>query len=252
MRLNLEAEEEKKSLDICLEESVGEQRIEGSGHWTDKEHQRFLDALELYGKNWKLIQQHIGSRSVTQTRSHAQKYFNKLKQIKGADKGEGKQRLLTYRSKRESKEIIVEKKPRKERTKKTMKKLQYANNLNLEHERKHYFDKVEELMNENNTNKNYELFLEENKCTPLVHDPLDFSFANIPRTPPLMYSEYEGDLCVQMPWDNEIEASNLYRHLSEPLLLEDAVQTIVRREELYTDIIPVCKVEQDFNMLFEF
>ena len=56
-----------------------------TGRWTQKEHERFLEAYKLYGKNWRLVQRHIGSRSVTQTRSHAQKYLAKLERIKNCD-----------------------------------------------------------------------------------------------------------------------------------------------------------------------
>lgn len=34
--------------------------------------------LELYGRNWKKIEEIIGSRTCSQIRSHAQKYFLKL------------------------------------------------------------------------------------------------------------------------------------------------------------------------------
>lgn len=51
-----------------------------SRYWTDDEHARFLEAMERYGhKNVKAIAQHVGTRSATQVRTHAQKYFLKLK-----------------------------------------------------------------------------------------------------------------------------------------------------------------------------
>lgn len=49
------------------------------GRWTQKEHQLFLEGLMLYGNEWKNVQNHIGSRSATQARSHAQKFFIKLR-----------------------------------------------------------------------------------------------------------------------------------------------------------------------------
>lgn len=41
----------------------------------------------MYGKNWNLVHKYVGSRSSAQTRSHAQKYFNKL--IRYQETGEG-------------------------------------------------------------------------------------------------------------------------------------------------------------------
>jgi len=49
------------------------------GRWTEAEHKLFLEAYEKYGKDWKKIQNYVGTRSSTQARSHAQKYFTKLK-----------------------------------------------------------------------------------------------------------------------------------------------------------------------------
>ena len=48
-----------------------------AGRWTKEEHSRFLEALELYGKDWKKVQMYVGTRTTTQARSHAQKYFAK-------------------------------------------------------------------------------------------------------------------------------------------------------------------------------
>ena len=69
-------------------------------NWTDEEHQKFLDALRLYDRDWKKIESHIGTKTVIQVchktnlnsfsfltqkfsfilkiRSHAQKYFLKV------------------------------------------------------------------------------------------------------------------------------------------------------------------------------
>ena len=49
-----------------------------TGRWTREEHFRFLEALKLFGKEWKRVQMHVGTRSSTQARSHAQKFFVKL------------------------------------------------------------------------------------------------------------------------------------------------------------------------------
>jgi SHAQKYF class myb-like DNA-binding protein len=52
-------------------------------YWTKSEHELFLEALEKYGpKNVKSISEYVGTRTPTQVRTHAQKYFLRLKRIK--------------------------------------------------------------------------------------------------------------------------------------------------------------------------
>ncbi|KAJ6421253.1 hypothetical protein OIU84_028600 [Salix udensis] len=46
--------------------------------WTDPEHDKFLEALQLFDRDWKKIEAFIGSKTVIQIRSHAQKYFLKV------------------------------------------------------------------------------------------------------------------------------------------------------------------------------
>ena len=49
-----------------------------NGRWSNNEHAMFLEALNLYGREWKKVAVHIQTRSCAQVRSHAQKYFKKL------------------------------------------------------------------------------------------------------------------------------------------------------------------------------
>ena len=42
-----------------------------AGRWTDEEHERFLEALGKFGKNWNKVHRYVGTRTSAQTRSHA-------------------------------------------------------------------------------------------------------------------------------------------------------------------------------------
>ncbi|KAL5173664.1 Protein REVEILLE 6 [Glycine soja] len=47
-------------------------------NWTEPEHDKFLEAIQLFDRDWKKIEAFVGSKSVIQIRSHAQKYFLKV------------------------------------------------------------------------------------------------------------------------------------------------------------------------------
>ena len=50
-----------------------------TGRWTKDEHRKFIEAICKFGNEWKKVQQYIKTRSSTQSRSHAQKFFLRLK-----------------------------------------------------------------------------------------------------------------------------------------------------------------------------
>ncbi|KIY93094.1 hypothetical protein MNEG_14869, partial [Monoraphidium neglectum] len=50
--------------------------------WTADEHARFVEAIRLHGRSWKKIEEHIGTKTAVQVRSHAQKFFNKIEKNK--------------------------------------------------------------------------------------------------------------------------------------------------------------------------
>mmetsp|Transcript_27408 Transcript_27408/g.29912 ORF Transcript_27408/g.29912 Transcript_27408/m.29912 type:complete len:515 (+) Transcript_27408:184-1728(+) len=53
-----------------------------AGRWTNEEHILFLQGLQLYNKQWKLIADLVKTRTVVQIRTHAQKYFLKMQKSK--------------------------------------------------------------------------------------------------------------------------------------------------------------------------
>ncbi|XP_024542553.1 myb-like protein I [Selaginella moellendorffii] len=54
------------------------QRVSESRYWTNEERQRFKKALKTFGTDFAAIAKFVGTRSSTQVRTHAQKYYAKL------------------------------------------------------------------------------------------------------------------------------------------------------------------------------
>nr|XP_043634060.1 protein REVEILLE 2-like [Erigeron canadensis] len=55
--------------------------------WTQEEHEKFLEALKLYGRAWRQIEEHVGNKTAVQLRSHAQKFFSKVVRESGSVDG---------------------------------------------------------------------------------------------------------------------------------------------------------------------
>ena len=52
------------------------------GRWTEDERNNFIQGIVLYGINWKKVKSLIPTRTAVQVRSHAQKFFLKMKECK--------------------------------------------------------------------------------------------------------------------------------------------------------------------------
>jgi len=61
--------------------------IFNEGRWSKEEHEKFLEGIVLYNVNWKKVKTLIETRTPMQVRSHAQKFFNKMKLCKDENLG---------------------------------------------------------------------------------------------------------------------------------------------------------------------
>lgn len=59
------------------------------GHWSEAEHAKFVSALAVHGRDWVKVAYAVGSRTLAQVRSHAQKHFLKQKDLAQAPRVSG-------------------------------------------------------------------------------------------------------------------------------------------------------------------
>ena len=79
-----ENEENEENSEVSMESN--EQSINGEtkyrrGRWTEEEHRNFLKGIIKYGNDWKMVEKIVKTRTSSQSRSHAQKYFLKFKNL---------------------------------------------------------------------------------------------------------------------------------------------------------------------------
>ena len=76
---NVDSESVLSENDSPNSEDPKKQTKYNSGRWTQEEHLKFIDGILEYGNEWKKVQSLIKTRSSTQARSHAQKFFLRIK-----------------------------------------------------------------------------------------------------------------------------------------------------------------------------
>ena len=90
---NIELTSEKTNRSSSMKQGVKFNK----GRWTKEEHDKFLKGIIEYGNDWKMVQKIIKTRSRSQARSHAQKYFIKVKKkIISKNKEFNGKNLLNY------------------------------------------------------------------------------------------------------------------------------------------------------------
>ncbi len=80
---NLSEKDTTPKSEIQLNNKAKECQVDGvefqTGKWSDEEHENFILGILKYGNKWKKVQQIIKTRSSDQARTHAQKFFLKIK-----------------------------------------------------------------------------------------------------------------------------------------------------------------------------
>ena len=74
--ITIKKKKKNKIISSNVEDEINE------GRWDPEEHKRFIEAINKFGNEWKEVQKYVGTRSSNQVRSHAQKFFLKLKTFK--------------------------------------------------------------------------------------------------------------------------------------------------------------------------
>ncbi|KAK9732964.1 hypothetical protein RND81_04G034800 [Saponaria officinalis] len=80
------------STDVCTQEVMEEGYVpkirkpytitKQREKWSEHEHEKFLEAVKLHGRAWRKIEEHVGTKTAVQIRSHAQKFFSKVQIVR--------------------------------------------------------------------------------------------------------------------------------------------------------------------------
>ena len=197
----------------------------GEGRWTEDEHQRFLKAYELHGKNWKLIQQCVGTRSAAQSRSHAQKYFRRLNRAKNSENTKEITPSCSPLSKATTEEEVKDKDVKTKRgTKRTL----------------CYNEEPLKKQNEELIIEEAGVVQEEAKLVNEHETLLDIEPILMSHTPLLMNLQY--DQHMYSGWEKELDIDNFKRRIASYRINEEPNQSKEEEStENYTELKAFCR-----------
>lgn len=194
-----------------LKEEKGEHK--GEGRWSEEEHSRFLEAYSLFGKNWKLIQKHIGTRSAAQARSHAQKYFRRLNRVKNLESTNEATPLCSPSFNPISETTLKKARSKSKRGGKRVLKLEDAKEI----ERKGTAEGLNSLSFENEAVDNFGSLIDDE----LVLDP---------QMPLIMNIQY--DHSVYSSWEKELDIENFKKRIASYRSAEESGESGVDEEKV--------------------
>lgn len=171
----------------------------GEGRWTEEEHEKFLEAYKLYGKNWKLIQKHIGTRSAAQSRSHAQKYFRRINRAKNAENTKEATPLNSPTCNPMSESPVKENTSSVKSKRSAKRVLRFDEEVNKKQTTELITEEIRVAEEEAKLIKEQEAFLD----TELVF---------VPQMPLLMNLQYES--YVYSPWEKELDIDNFKKRIA--------------------------------------
>lgn len=189
-----------------------------TGRWTDEEHQRFLEAYKLYGKNWKQIQKHIGTRNAAQARSHAQKYFAKLERAKNIANAKLQECTPLCSPAKETQKVTPNKESRKKPKtyiKQSKRSLSYNDDSYIEPAKK-----CAAVSWEGNAERVYERFQEDNRLFSLSSDYPSM----------LMNIQGEDNSLLYPPWDRELETNYFHKPFTDSPFFEESRLMLIGTE----------------------
>jgi SHAQKYF class myb-like DNA-binding protein len=196
----------------------------GIGRWTDEEHERFLEAYKLHGRNWKLIQKYIGTRSAAQARSHAQKYFAKIERAKNLKSPRTQAStpldspVFTIATKQHNKPIT----PKKSEKSSSKRKLFYTVNQTIESAKNDTNNVADSNVKCKGKEENV-VKEEENK-----EQWFSTGSAYFPELQSMNIGQFGSEHLVHTPWESELEG---YQQYSDSFLYLEPRGVLFDREE---------------------
>ena len=133
-----------------------------AGKWTDEEHEKFIEGILNYGNEWKKVQQIIKTRSSTQIRSHAQKFFLRIKKLMKTSEQKGNNKKSKEKSFDQIISQVLPKKYAKNLTENQKEKLLSAISSNIKPEENFEFNDDSDSELDEMDNLNYKDYFNDN------------------------------------------------------------------------------------------
>ena len=216
-----------------------------TGRWKFKEHIQFLEGLDKYGVNWKKICPLIKTRTSDQIRSHAQKFFLKLKQVKDEQLGidftsdninsirDMINNIKSINCDYDLIKVFLYLSEKYEAMKKDKKQIKHTKELITEINK--YSDSDNNIKNENNINNNDIIINNTNQDMNISNDNNTFNNNNMP----ISNNNFMSNIYIPQYFNNNLFFINFINNIANVNIYNNFSKNIMIQNDLLNNLTPI-------------
>ena len=216
-----------------------------TGRWKFKEHIQFLEGLDKYGVNWKKICPLIKTRTSDQIRSHAQKFFLKLKQVKDEQLGidftsdninsirDMINNIKSINCDYDLTKVFLYLSEKYEVMKKDKKQIKHKKELITEIDKNSGTDN--NIKNENNINNNDIIINNTNQDMDISNDNNTFNNNNMP----ISNNNFMSNIFIPQYFNNNLFFINFINNIANVNIYNNFSKNIMIQNDLLNNLTPI-------------